>query len=163
MSDSRQELEKWLKGIDVKVPSVLDIGGYIWSVKGKVKNWEVTLYNTLGLDERADIVLDLSSTPFTRHGGYEVIFCTEVMQFIYNPYNALELLSTMLVPEGILYINFHKKYIDCKGNDYLRYTRKGVERLLKETGFQILYFQPVKGKDFESYFVKCKRLPKPRS
>jgi hypothetical protein len=154
-SKSRQELEKWLKTIDVKADRVIDVGGYIWSVASKVKSWEVKEYITIGEHKEADIFLNLNESSFWM--GADALFATEVMQFIYNPLKALKNFRIFLKANGKLYINFHEKHRDCKGGDYLRYTEKGVRKLLEDTGFKIDDMKKVEGEDFITYFVKCSR------
>lgn len=65
-SYSRQQLEAWLKNIDVKAKRVLDCGGSQLPVKGRTKSWEVKTYKILDLQNphenkvSPDIVADIN-------------------------------------------------------------------------------------------------------
>ena len=72
------------------------------------------------------------------------VFCIEVFEYIFNPFQALKNINLLLKQGGILYISFHTWYGLHKpeGEDYLRYTKYGIEKLLKETGFEIVEMLP---------------------
>lgn len=153
MSPTRTELVKWLATKDVD-GSTLDIGGDIWSMKGKVKSFD-GLYAPLD-ETNMDLNLALQSVLIGTRGSnlWDNIFCTEVMQFLFNPYNALRNFRTMLVTGGKLYISFHLTHPPMKSHDYLRYTEKGIRKLLEVTGFQIDEFlEPLPG----YFLVQCSR------
>lgn len=146
----RTQLEEWLKTIDVKCDSVLDVGGGANPVKDRVRSWEVGEYKILdnGLEgNNGDIEFDLNKQSyefkFSDAIEYDVVFCLEVFEYLFDPVNALQSINEMLYPDGILYISFPFIYpIHApEGHDYLRYTRFGVEKLLKETGFEIDYIK----------------------
>lgn len=152
MSYSRQALEQWLKTIEVKRGKVLDVGNAQKSIKGRVK---LTNINELvGLDLETphegitqDIVCDLNypATIEKKYKGYfNTVFCLEVSEYWWNPYQALLNINGFLEKRGKLYLSFHLIY-PCHNpieQDYLRYTSKGVEKLLRETGFEILEMRP---------------------
>ena len=153
MSQARLKLEDWLKTIDVK-GSVLDVGGIRWPIIGRnercgirVKSWDVSDYKILDNKEqnywkmKTDYVFDLSE-PIDGVPKFDNIFCIEVMQFIYNPVMALFNIRKALKDKGILYINFHFIYPHMEGEDYLRYTKVGIKKLLEETGFEIAEMTP---------------------
>jgi len=156
----RQQLEDWLKTIDVKADRVLDVGGGANPVKGRTKSWDVKEYKILdnGLEEmkcKPDYIADLNKDWFwistkTKSGwdsilgeeniqNFDVVFCLEVMDYVWDPHQALFNLNWSLKTNGILYISFPFIYPhhNPEGHDYLRYTRWGVEKLLKEVGFKI--------------------------
>lgn len=165
----REQLEEWLKTIDVKADCVLDVGGAQLPVKDRVRTWEVKEkdYKILDLEnphkgEKPDIVCDLNNVddihtchnnfpdcwnePEIKHevgviyeNSFDVIFCLEVMEYIWNPYRSLKNINWFMRKDGILYISFPFIYPhhNPEGKDYLRYTRWGVEKLLKEAGFEI--------------------------
>jgi len=64
-SFTRIQLENWLKTIDVKADSVLDIGSSQQGIRKRVKSWNVR--DSIGLDleqphegEQANIICDLN-------------------------------------------------------------------------------------------------------
>lgn len=152
-SRSRKQLEEWLKTIDVN-GRVIDIGGSQNPIKGRTKSWNVEDYKILDLEQPhekkqiADIQMDITISDavlsdtheFYAHNEYfDVAFCIEVSEYWANPFVALENINHLMKQGGILYISFHTWYGLHKpeGLDYLRYTRYGIEKLIKETGFKI--------------------------
>lgn len=143
----RQQLESWLSNLDVNADRVLDIGGGALPVKDRVRSWNVKEYKILDneleeMKQKPDIVEDLNSNitfPSEMIDYFDTIFCLEVFEYIWDPYRALSNINAYLKPGGILYNSFPFVYPhhNPKGKDYLRYTRWGVEKLLKETGFEI--------------------------
>ena len=148
----RQQLNVWLGMIEVSAQTVLDAGGGANPVKDKVRSWDVKEYVILdsALQRQktlAHISADLNLTlrpaenpdVASRVSGVEVVFCLEVMEYIWNPVVALSNLNLLLRDNGRLYISFPFVYPmhDPRGHDYLRYTEEGVGRLLHETGFRV--------------------------
>jgi SAM-dependent methyltransferase len=69
---------------------------------------------------------------------YDVAFCLEVFEYVYNPWQAMRNLWGILKKGGNLYASFHFIYPHHgpRGRDYLRYTQWGVDKLLEEAGFR---------------------------
>jgi hypothetical protein len=130
-SHTRKQLEGWLQTLDIKAEAVADVGGQQLAVKDRVKSWQVKQYDILDLPE-----YDLNQ-PWQLKEMYEVVFCLEVFEYLYNPFQAMKNLYNMLTFGGTLYISFHFIYPhhSSKFLDYLRYTRWGVDKLLKEAKF----------------------------
>lgn len=131
-SHSRNQLENWLKTLDITVDSVADVGGRKLPVKERVNSWKVKIYDILDLPD-----FDLNLEWETPKEHYDIVFCLEVFEYIYNPFQAMNNLFAILKWEGILYCSFHFIYPHHTPmkRDFLRYTRWGVEKLLKEAGF----------------------------
>lgn len=145
MSETRKELCRWLATKEVK-GKTLDIGGNVWSMRNKVKSFEG---NYIIVDE-SDV--DLNYSEWNENALFSNIFCTEVMQFVFNPINALRVLYDRLRDNGKLYLSFHLTHEPMKGHDYLRYTEKGIRKLLEVTGFKIDEFlEPLPG----YFLVEC--------
>jgi len=154
-SYTRRQLEQYLKTIDVKADRVLDIGGSQNPIKKRTKSWEVKDYKILDLEQpheceqKPDIICDINNYPFStdenkmkivEHKRYfNVAFCIEVSEYWFDPMTALCNTNSFLVQGGILYISFHFIYPahNPVDQDYLRYTPRGIEKLLKESGFEI--------------------------
>lgn len=150
-SKTRQQLEIFLKTIDVNCDRCLDIGNSQQKIDKRVKSFNVKKYVGLDLEKphqgkQADIICDIQE-----HSDYyeiynndkdkfDTVFCIEVSEYWYNPFGALDNIQFLMKPGGLLYISFHFCYPQHapKGQDMLRYTPDGAERLLKETGFEIL-------------------------
>lgn len=134
MSYFREQLENWLKTIDVKTDVVFDVGGKANPIKKRVKSWNVKDYEILDLPEYN---LNIKNRVYKKAN---IIFCLEVMEYIYNPVEAINNLALLLEKGGILYISFPFIYPQHNPTerDFLRYTPVGVEKLLKIGGFGII-------------------------
>jgi SAM-dependent methyltransferase len=178
-SYQRQQLEAWLKTIDVKADSVLDIGGSQLPIKGRTKSWEVKDYKILDLEnphqskKEPDFIMDLNwdnnyivfkkdkKSPLgcknlTLNNCFDIVFCLEVSEYWYNPYQALKNIKSFLKPGGILYLSTHFLYPvhNPKEYDFTRYTKNGTIKLLEETGFKVEQIIPreVKGGEYLMQF-----------
>jgi len=148
MSYYRKQLEKWLSNQVVIADRVLDIGGSANPVTRRVAKWEVKDYKILDNGSEKDyhdkwskpnFFLDLNEAWGSKEhpGKYDMIFCLEVFEYIFDPVRAINNISSCLKRDGVAYLSFPAIYpvhnpveADC-----LRYTRRGVERLLKAGGF----------------------------
>ena len=168
-SFSRQQLEEWVKTIEVK-GRVLDIGGAQLPVKKRLGRVEdgtefiILDLETPHLDHpKPDLACDIQQEPDWWYNGGDIIetdknkiklaqafnqfdmaFCLEVSEYWYDPLKALKNIGDFLKQDGILYISFHTVYPEHnpKGQDCLRYTRSGVIKLLEKSGFKIEQIVP---------------------
>lgn len=153
MSFYRDQLENWLKTIDVKAGRVLDIGGGANPVKGRTRSWDVREYYILDnmaedfnidfgiandyFNDDINDHLDFTERQYAPLGGFnlDVIFCLEVFEYVWNPWQAIRNISNnLIISGGIAYISFPAIYPvhNPKEIDYLRYTKKGIEKLLRK-------------------------------
>jgi len=127
--------------------SVLDVGGAAWPVKGRTKTWDVTDYKILDKNhtyKKAPIeyIQDLNR-PFELTEKYDVVFAMEVMEYMWNPYQAALNLFNALKPNGILYCSTHFMFPNHGGGtDVFRITREGINVLFTSVGFKILEVIP---------------------
>lgn len=135
MSWYRQQLEDWLKTLDVKADTVLDIGGKQGPVKGRTKSWDVKDYTILDLPE-----YDLEDTMlvFKTEKRAEVIFCLEVFEYLIDPFTALNNIWVLLKEGGKTYISIPLVYpvhneVEL---DSLRYTENGFKRICEAAGLK---------------------------
>jgi len=158
MSYYKTQLENWLKPLDVKADRVLDVGGGALPVKNRVKSWDVKEYKILdneleeGFKQKPDYIADIQDYDkmmfvmlYKENDEmvvdlYDVVFCLVVFEYIWNPVQALKNINSLMILGGTLYVSFpfiypHHNPVGC---DYLRYTRWGVEKLMKEAGFEII-------------------------
>lgn len=147
---SRIQLERWLQTIDVKVDKVLDVGGSQFPVKGRTKSWEVEEYKILDLGQphnciqTPDIIQDINEEFDIPYTDFDIAFCLEVSEYLWNPVQALININKCLKEGGILYLSSHFIYPvhTPVENDCLRYTRKGIITMLEKTGFEIIEIIP---------------------
>lgn len=92
--------------------------------------------NRVGFDieegKNVDVVGDAHSLPFA-DGEFEQVLCTEVLEHLTNPPLALKEMRRVLAPGGtlILTTRFLFPLHDVPG-DYFRYTKYGLQHLLKD-------------------------------
>lgn len=150
MSYYRNQLEEWLKRIDVCVDSVLDIGGGEKPVKTRVNSWEVSKYKILDSDAqfKPDIFQNLNHEMAEEKAfsaeKFDVVFCLEVMEYIFNPVAAHFNVCSYLKPGGVAYISYPTIYPlhNPPGIDYLRYSKNAIEKLLGSSGFSTWEITP---------------------
>lgn len=135
----RQQLERWLGRINVKCDSCLDIGGGQYPVKNRVLSWQVENYKIADNDTqyKPDYITDLNY-PTEIKDRFDIIFCLEVSEYLFDPLTAMKNIHTLLKPEGILYMSFCTIYPlhSPPKMDYLRYSKNAIEKLLTEAGFK---------------------------
>lgn len=153
MSYTREQLENWLKAIDVDAERVLDIGGAQLPIKGRTKSWDVHDYQILDLPkphetkEKPTQTMDLNDPILDESDGFDdvtylsfdVVFCLEVMEYIWNPVQAMSNIYSFMKEGGKLYMSvpFIYPVHNPKDEDYLRYTEKGIIKVLENAGFEI--------------------------
>lgn len=149
-SYSRQQLENYLKEIEVKANTVLDVGGSQNPVKRRTKSWNVGKYDILDLERphemnaKPDFQDDIQYLDPKNYDKYDMIFCLEVSEYWINPYGAIQNMYDMLNKGGVLYISSHFIYPHHNpvGEDCLRYTRVGITKLLQKVGFEVKEIVP---------------------
>lgn len=136
MSYYRDQLEDWLKTLDVKANLVYDVGGKQGNVKGRTKSWDVETYRVLDLPE-----YDVER--FTQHRlGYkqaDLVFCLEVFEYLIDPAQSMCNIKRLLNKGGRAYVTFAFIYpfhneVEL---DSLRYTEGGIRRLAKRIGLEV--------------------------
>lgn len=141
-SSYRMELDRWLSQVDVKANRLLDIGGAQLPVKGRTKSWDVKEYCIADLPEphvnspKPDLELDLNYPLEYNVAQYDVIFCLEVFDYIFNPVQAFDNIFDLLKMDGKAYVSFGLVYPTHNPieDDMLRYTEFAIRRLCRESG-----------------------------
>lgn len=147
MSYYRNQLEEWLKKIEVDVISVLDIGGGEKPVKDRVSFWKVNDYKIADNNTKNDLdyFYDINHrNQLVAIVNFDVVFCLEVMEYVYDPVQAHLNISKALRPGGIAYISYPTIYPlhNPVGIDYLRYSKNAIEKYLGESGFKTWEITP---------------------
>lgn len=151
-SHSRLQLEEWLGAIMVS-GKILDVGGAQKPIKNRIKKMEGCEFTILDLEkphelkQKPDIIEDINlyRIPSIHHfEKYDIAFCIEVSEYLFNPIMAIKNIKEYLKPDGILYMSFPFIYPvhEPVEFDYLRYTPRGVEKLMEEAGFEIIETTP---------------------
>lgn len=135
MSNTRRQLERWLKTLDIK-GNVLDVGGLTFPVKGRTRTWDVDYYVIADIKKTykgrtTDRVWDFN-IPIEFGGNFANVFCLEMMEYVYNPMVVINNLNKLLKIGGRLFISTHFLFPHHSGGgDYLRFTRDGISKLLE--------------------------------
>lgn len=137
MSKSRDQLNEYLKQINIEGKSVLDVGVQD-KPSSRIAQGKAKEYITLDIDEqwKPDVVADLNLPAMLDvTKKMDVIFCIEVLEHCWNPVQAVQNLANLCKPGGKVYIstpfiNPHHDYVD-----YLRYTNEWFRDVLPKVGF----------------------------
>lgn len=134
MSFYRDQLEKYLKTLNIKANLVLDIGGQQKPVKGRTNTWDVKEFYVLDKPE-----LDLDEPKIKFEYKSDLIFCLEVFEYLIEPVTAMKNIAGYLIPNGKAIISFPLIYPlhNEVEFDSLRYTISGIERIAKKAGLMV--------------------------
>lgn len=172
MSSYRDQLEAWISQIDVVADSVIDIGGSANPAKGRTRSWSVVDYIVADNGAEQKFTKDGWFTPTIRldiqrkiptDRKYDVVFCLEVMEYIFDPMKAMCNISNLTKEGGIAYVSFPAIYPvhNPQELDALRYTRVGIDKLMAGAGFKSWIITPrvaTKGRDLLSEFYKVEGM-----
>lgn len=166
MSSYRLELDGWLEGLDVKADRVLDIGGSQEPVKGRTATWEVGEYVVADLEQPhrgtkiPDELIDLNGqAPLLE--PFDIIFCLEVFEYVYDPMNAFHIIARLLKPSGSAFVSFPFVYPQHQPveDDALRYAPGGLHKLAEASGLEIASIIPRRPQtDFLERFYRHERM-----
>jgi SAM-dependent methyltransferase len=147
---SRQQLVRWLSGIDITGKRVLDCG--CGPEKYHARHWVKGTpadYHTLDVnpDFEPDFVFGLNGLSYflpggPRHTYYDVVFFLETAEHLWNPANALVNIHWWLKYGGELV--FSAPFINPIHDevDYMRLTDEWWAKAAEETGFYVTEIVP---------------------
>lgn len=145
-SSYRMELDKWLGALDVKADKVLDIGGSQLPVKGRTKSWEAREYLIADLPQphadspKPDITLDMNYCDHRDNRGFDLIFCLEVFDYVWDPREGFDNLFNFMRYGASAWVTFPAVYPAHNPieDDSLRYMEGGIKKLADSVGLEIL-------------------------
>lgn len=86
-----------------------------------------------------DLIGDLHDMHHVESGSMETVLCTQVLEHLSKPWQALLEISRVLNDGGVLILSApHLSVIHEAPHDYFRYTRFGLEALCRDCGFEVL-------------------------
>lgn len=141
MSKYRNQLEEFLKQLNIEAIRVLDVGGASNPVSKRVGSFVVDEYVVLdkGVEKPVCeyIPFDLNDEEIPSIGLFDYVFCLEVFEYIYDPVIAIKTLASLVAPGGTLVVSFPFVYPihNPVEYDFMRYTENGVNKLLEIAGF----------------------------
>ncbi len=139
----REQVEQFLarhaKQHDVRRARILDVAPQDWA--GAAASFRLAMIETLDIDPRsgATYIADLCADNRQRisSGRYDLIVCTEVLEHLLQPFDAVREIHRLLKPGGVVLVttpfNFriHGPLPDC-----WRFTEHGLRALFAK-GFEI--------------------------
>lgn len=143
-SSYRNSLNEWLATLDVKADRVLDIGGAQEQLPPRVRGWDVGEYVISDLEEphkdspKPDIVMDLN-LPYIGTEHFDMIFCLEVFDYVYDPMTAMQNIYKLLWADGTAWVSFPFAYPTHNPieEDMLRYTEFAIYKLAHTVGLTV--------------------------
>lgn len=167
-SSYRNSLDQWLSQLDVKANDVLDVGGAQLPIKGRTKSWDVAgYYEIADLPQphkdspNPGIDLDINTAePFVEI-RYDLVFCLEVFDYVYDPMNAMRLIASTLSNGGTAWVSFPSFYPlhQPVEDDALRYMPGGIQKLADSVGLTIKQMIPRRPEtDLLDQFYRAERM-----
>lgn len=96
-----------------------------------------------------DIIGSVCDMPF-KNKEFDSIICSEVLEHLSEPEKGVSEISRILKDSGLLYLTVPMCWrLHYEPDDYYRFTKYGLEYLLKKSGFEILTMERIGG--FFSY------------
>lgn len=103
----------------------------------------------VGIDILAEVQPDIRAycdqLPF-KDGSFDSVICTEVLEHVAQPRSCLAGINKVLKKGGFVYITVPQCWcLHYEPDDYWRFTRYGIERLMREAGFEIVSMRRIGG------------------
>lgn len=131
-------IEKYIKG---KVTSVLDFGCGKCPYKPIFEpHLEKYVGADIELNEYAQLLIDIETGRVaTPPNQFDVILSTQVLEHVTDPPSYLKEANRLLKEDGLLVLSTHGYWIyHPDPTDYWRWTRDGLEKIIKKEGFEIV-------------------------
>ena len=97
---------------------------------------------SLDVEDRAgevDLIADLQDMPEVSDASMGTVLCTQVLELVPRPWDAVSEIARVLVPGGHLILSVpHLSMLHEVPHDYFRFTRYGLASLLEERGFAVV-------------------------
>lgn len=89
--------------------------------------------------DRVRYVADAQAMTPVSDGAYDSVLCLEVLEHVPDPFKAMSEIGRVLRPGGHLVLSVpHLSRLHDLPHDYYRYTRHGIEQLLKAGGLEMV-------------------------
>lgn len=137
------EVFKHVKNVD---GVIIDLGGGKSPSYERFWNIKPEKFIRVDINEKAepDVIADLNKPLSFSDNFADAIFLFSVIYILKNPPAVLREINRVLKPGGKLFLTSPFIFNEAKEpNDYWRFTSEGLERLLKESGFNEILIKPV--------------------
>jgi SAM-dependent methyltransferase len=112
---------------------ILEIGRSIYF--SQINRKQINSYHCLDIEmfPDIDIIADIQSMPQIQNDTFDSIVCTQVLEHVKNPYNAINEFYRILRPSGklLLTVPFLNSY-HMEPHDYWRFTEYALRELLSD-------------------------------
>lgn len=96
---------------------------------------------SVDVEDRAgqiDLVADIQDMPQIEDLSFDTVFCSQVLEHVPRPWNAMEEMARVLRPGGRLILSVpHLSLIHEAPHDYFRYTCYGLQSLCEDAGLVV--------------------------
>ena len=95
---------------------------------------------------KVDIVADVQDMSDIPSSTFDTVVCTQVLEHVPRPSEAMKELSRVLRPRGVLILSApHLSMVHEAPNDFYRYTRYGLTYLAEQAGLEVLSVEAAGG------------------
>jgi SAM-dependent methyltransferase len=95
---------------------------------------------------KTDHIADLQGMPQVENGTFDTVLCTQVLEHLPRPWDALRELSRVSRPHGMIIVTVpHLSIIHEAPHDYYRYTSYGLRALASQAELEVVDLQPTGG------------------
>lgn len=113
-----------------------------WRPRLVARGIEVLSLDVEDRSGKVDIVADLQHMPTVPDESVATVLCTQVLEHVPRPWDALAEIERILEPGGHLILSVpHLSMLHEMPHDYYRFTRHGLTSLLEAQSFQVLRIQ----------------------
>jgi ubiquinone/menaquinone biosynthesis C-methylase UbiE len=152
LSRRRKHFSAWLEGAVVPGATILDVGG-------RIQPYRLLLSATMG----RYIAVDIMSSPLVdiranaaalpiATESCDIVFCTQVLEYVPNPEAAVLEIYRVLKPGGIALLSFAAFYPRIAEDDHWRFLPSGLRFLLRP--FREVEIVP-EGTSISGFFRAC--------
>ncbi len=104
---------------------------------------------SLDVEDRSgavDLIADLMAMPAVADASFDAVLCTQVLEHVPRPWDALAEIARVLAPGGHLILSVpHLSMLHELPHDYFRFTRSGLEALLAGAGLRVVALEECGG------------------